>query len=343
MKYINFIFFIFILLTSCKVDPEIKPTLPSEGIKEIIPLGWPQPYYTFKENILTTEKFILGRALFYEPLLSSDNTISCGTCHQQFAAFAQGAHQFSHGVNGLLGTRNSPALQNLTWNTTFLHDGGVNNIEVFPLAPITNTVEMNETLGNIVQKIGQSTKYKNLFIKAYGSDTVTTQRMFKAITQFIGTMYSYNSKYDKVKRGEETFSATEQNGYDLFVQKCASCHTEPLFSDYQYRSNGLSVNTIINDKGREHITNDPSDRYKFKTPTLRNVEVSGPYMHDGRFVTLNQCLDHYASGIISFPTLDPLLNNGISLNPQEKTDIITFLKTLTDQKYLTDKRFSEPN
>lgn len=343
MKNLFLIISVILLATSCSVDPQIKPELPAEGIKEIIPEGWPQPYYRFTDNVLSTEKFKLGRALFYETMLSADNTISCGSCHQQFAAFAHSAHQFSHGINGLVGTRNAPALQNLNWNPSFMHDGGVNHIEVFPPAPITNPVEMAETLPNLVLKISASAKYKDLFRKAYGDDTVTTQRMFKSIAQFMGTMYSYSSKYDQVKHGSANFTASEQSGYNLFVQKCASCHQEPLFSDYKFRNNGLAVNPAIRDSGRAHITRDLADLYKFKTPSLRNIELTGPYMHDGRFMTLSECLNHYISGISNSPTLDPSLNGGISLNTQEKNDIIAFLKTLTDPQFLTDKRYSETN
>lgn len=343
MKNLFLIISVTLLATSCSVDPQIKPELPAEGIKEIIPEGWPQPHYRFTDNVLSTEKFKLGRALFYETMLSADNTISCGSCHQQFAAFAHSAHQFSHGINGLVGTRNAPALQNLNWNPSFMHDGGVNHIEVFPPAPITNPVEMAETLPNLVLKISASAKYQDLFRKAYGDDTVTTQRMFKAIAQFMGTMYSYSSKYDQVKHGAANFTASEQSGYNLFVQKCASCHQEPLFSDYKFRNNGLAVNPAIRDSGRAHITRDLADLYKFKTPSLRNIELTGPYMHDGRFMTLIECLNHYISGISNSPTLDPSLNGGISLNTQEKNDIIAFLKTLTDPQFLTDKRYSETN
>ena len=332
-----------LLASSCSVDPELKPIIPLDGIKEVVPDGWPTPHYNFSQNPITTDRFALGRELFYEPLFSSDNSVSCASCHQQFAAFAHSAHQFSHGINGLLGTRNAPALQNLTWNPSFMHDGGVNNIEVFPPAPITNPVEMNETLSNVVAKISSSAKYKPLFRKAYGDDTVTTQRMFKAIAQFMGTMYSYNSKYDKVKQGSDNFTAQEQSGYSVFTQKCASCHKEPLFSDYEFRNNGLSVNTLINDSGRAHITGNATDRYKFKTPSLRNIEVTAPYMHDGRYQTLNDCLNHYTSSVVNSPTLDPLLSGGIPLNTQEKADIIVFLKTLTDHKFLADQRYSSPN
>lgn len=343
MKHLLIIISLGIFATSCSVDPKIEPVVPAAGITEIIPEGWPQPYYRFSDNALSAEKFTLGRVLFYEPMLSADNTISCGSCHQQFAAFAHSAHEFSHGINGLVGTRNAPALQNLNWNPNFMHDGGVNHIEVFPPAPITNPVEMAETLPNVVAKISASAKYRELFRKAYGSDTVTTQRMFKAIAQFMGTMYSYNSKYDQVKRGSSNFTASEQSGYNLFVQKCSSCHQEPLFSDYKFRNNGLPVNLTIKDSGRAHITRNPADIYKFKTPSLRNIDVTGPYMHDGRYMTLMDCLNHYTTGITSSATLDPSLNNGISMTTQEKTDIIAFLKTLTDVQFLTDKRYSETN
>ncbi|MFO0321369.1 MAG: cytochrome-c peroxidase [Bacteroidota bacterium] len=329
--------------TSCKVDPEIIPIITNDDVKEIIPKGWSTPQYNFANNPLTADGFILGRTLFYDPQLSLDNTISCGSCHQQFAAFSHSGHDVSHGINGLLGTRNAPAIQNINWNTTFMHDGGILNIEVMPLAPITNPVEMNESVNNIISKLSNSEKYRALFTKAYGSDLINSQRIFKSMAQFMGTMYSYNSKYDKVKAGSETFTNQEQAGYNLFVQKCVSCHKEPLFSDYQFRNNGLSVNILYNDSGRAHITGNASDRFKFKTPSLRNIEKSSPYMHDGRFTTLEACLNHYTNGIIVSSTLDPQLIGGIALSNQEKSDIVQFLKTLTDTKFLTDRRFSENN
>lgn len=338
MKKTLSILFISFIAFSCSVDPEIKPIITEDEIKEVVPEGWPTPIYNFSSNPLTADGFTLGRFLFYDPILSSDNTISCGSCHQQFAAFANVGHDLSHGVNGLLGTRNTPAIQNVNWLPAFMHDGGINHIEVMPLGPITNPVEMNETMTNVVAKLSASGKYKQLFTKAYGDDMVNTQRIFKAIAQFMGTMYSYNSKYDKVKSGDESFTPQEQSGYTLFVQKCSSCHKEPLFSDYDYRNNGL---VAYADSGRAHITGNPSDRYKFKTPSLRNIEKTPPYMHDGRFYTLDQCLDHYVSGIVSSPTLDPLLVGGISLSAQDKSDLIAFLKTLTDTKFLTDPRYSE--
>jgi len=341
MKKLLFLIAVSLVVTSCSVDPEIKPEVTKDEIKEIIPNGWPTPYYNFNNNPLSVEKFTLGRYLFYDPILSLDNTISCGSCHQQYVAFAHAGHDVSHGINGLLGKRNAPAIQNVNWLPTFMHDGGILNLEVQPLGPITNPIEMNENIGHVISKLSASAKYKQLFINAYGDDSITSQRMFKAMAQFMGTMYSYNSKYDMVKNGKESFTSQEQSGYTLFSQKCASCHKEPLFSDYEFRNNGLSVNMALNDTGRAHITGNPSDRYKFKTPSLRNIEKTAPYMHDGRFSTLDQCLNHYVSGIVISPTLDPLLNSGIPLTVQEKSDIIAFLKTLTDTKFLTDSRFSE--
>ncbi len=149
--------------TSCSVDPEIKPVIPVDDVKEIIPEGWPVPYYNFSSNPITPNGFILGRTLFYDPILSADNTISCGSCHQQFAAFAHSGHNVSHGINGLLGIRNAPAIQNMNWNPYYMHDGGVLNLELQPAAPIMNPVEMNESLSNVVNKLSNSGKYNQLF------------------------------------------------------------------------------------------------------------------------------------------------------------------------------------
>lgn len=334
------------LLSACKVDPRIYTPLPADNIVEVVPEGWPQPAYTFSVNTLSEDKFVLGRALFYEPMLSKDNTISCASCHQNFVAFANADHKLSHGINELIGTRNSPALFNLNWYPYYMHDGGVNHIESQPIAPITNTVEMGAQIIDVVAKLQASEKYKGLFTKAYGSDSVTTQGMFRAMAQFMGLMYSYNSKYDYFKRGENLvqFNDAETRGYSLFVSKCSSCHTEPLFTDFKFRNNGLKVDAFLNDSGRAHITGLPQDRYKFKTPTLRNIALTGPYMHDGRLSTLEQCLDHYTNGITNLTNLDPLLqNNGLQLSAADKKDIIAFLNTLTDYKFITDKRFADPN
>jgi len=341
--YPSLLFLSVLFLFNCKVDPKIVPVLPSDNIAEVVPDGWPQPNYTFSTNPVSEAGFVLGRALFYETLLSKDNTISCGSCHQLTSAFANTEHKLSHGINDLLGKRNAPGLFNLTWHTSFMHDGGINHIENQPPAPITNTVEMGEEIENVVKKLQASDKYRKLFNDAFGDELVNSQRMFKAITQFQGLIYSYTSKYDEYKAGKAQFSEAEKRGYSLFLAKCSACHKEPLFSDFVIRSNGLPVDPSLNDIGQGLVDNQPGSYYKFKTPSLRNIAKTGPYMHDGRFSTLQQCLNHYTGGITNFTNLDPLLQNGIPMTDGEKADIVEFLLSLTDYRLLSDKRYADPN
>ncbi|MBL7931558.1 MAG: c-type cytochrome [Bacteroidia bacterium] len=333
---------ILLFLVKCKVDPQIIPELPSDNLVEVIPPGWPQPHYTYTNNPLTEDRFILGRALFYEPMLSKNNDISCAFCHKQEEAFSNKSHRVSHNLQGADGNRNAPGMFNLAWHPYYMHDGGVLNLELQPIAPISNPVEMDEDINNIVSKLQASRKYRTLFTSAYGSDSVTSQRILKALAQFTGLMYSYNSKFDQYKRGENNVQLTEEElrGYQLFKANCNACHTEPLFTDFKFRSNGLKAS---NDSGRAHIEALPQNRYKFKTPSLRNVEVTWPYMHDGTYDSLEVCLDHYTMPKKNLVNLDPLLQNPMQLSARDKKDIIAFLKTLTDHKFLGDMRFADPN
>jgi len=332
-----------LLFTSCKKDKD-DTTTPVQDIAFVIPPGFPAPVYQFTDNAVTNERFELGRKLFYDNLLSRDNTVSCGSCHQQPGAFSHIDHKLSHGIDNLNGNRNSPPIFNLAWHSEFFWDGGVNHIEVQPINPIQNPVEMDETLANVIAKLNANAQYKTLFKEAYGSDSITSQKMLRAIAQFMAVLVSADSKYDKFMRGEPggQFDAQELSGLNLFRQKCASCHTEPLFTDLGYRNNGLDT-VFTDDPGRYIITLDPADEGKFKVPSLRNVEVSFPYMHNGSVKNLDKVLDHYISGVKNSPTLDPLLVGGIPLNAQEKSDIIRFLRTLTDNTFLTNPRFSDPN
>lgn len=332
-------------LVSCKDDPKITAPLPVNNLAQVVPQGWPQPKYMFEENLITEDKFILGRFLFYETLLSKDNTVSCGSCHQNFVAFANADHDVSHGIEQRRGIRNSPGIFNLAWHPYFMHDGGANHIEMQPLAPITNTLEMAENINSVIAKLQATQKYRELFKKAYGDEIVNSQRILKTMAQFMGLIGSSNSKYDYYKRKERnvTFSEEELRGYDLFRSHCNSCHTEPLFSDFAFRNNGLAEDPQYKDSGRAHITGLPEDRYRFKTPSLRNVALTYPYMHDGRFATLEECLDHYTSDSKNTVNLDPLLIKPLALSEQDKKDLIAFLNTLTDHTIAADKRFSDPN
>ena len=335
-----------LFVSACKVDPKIADPKGNSGVVEVIPQNWPAPVYNFSANKLSEEKFALGRALFYEPMLSKDNTISCGTCHQLEYAFANADHKVSHGINDLKGVRNAPAIFNVNWHPYFMHDGGINHIEVQPLGPIANPLEMDEDINRVLEKLQGSAKYRQLFKSAYGSDTVDSQRMLKSMAVFMGMMYSYNSKFDKYKRGEDkvTLTAQELRGYTLFRNKCNACHTEPLFSDFAFRSNGLSVDPYLQDSGRAHVKPGIENRYKFKTPSLRNVAKTYPYMHDGRYETLEECLEHYNSKVSNTLNLDPILqNNPITMTSEEMKDIIAFLNTLTDYTFIYDKRFANPN
>lgn len=328
-------------ITACKPDPSFEP-VKNEEIKFEIPKGWPALFYSFQNNTLTADGFELGRALFFDTRLSRDNSVSCGSCHQPFAAFAQLDHDVSHGVDNKLGNRNSPALFNLNWHTSFFWDGGVNHIESQPINPIQNPVEMDEKLERIIAKLETDTKCKTMFRKAFGDSVINSQRIFKALAQFMGMLVSCNSKYDKYVRGEAGGSLTQQEleGLAIYRDKCAACHKEPLFSDFSLRNNGLQPGAA-NDSGRAHITRDTGDLYKFKIPSLRNLKYTPPYMHDGRFQTLEQVLDHYASGIFVTPTLDPLLQNGIQLTPTERANLLAFLNTLNDEAFTKDSRFRE--
>jgi len=321
-------------------DPYNK--IAAKDVVFTIPKGFPKPTYSFTGNKLSPDKFILGRTLFYDPMLSKDGTVSCGTCHQQFAAFAHIDHKLSHGIYGLIGTRNVPPLQNLLWSNTYMWDGGVSSIEFQPINPITNPIEMNESMANVILKLQQNEAYKGLFKKAFNDTIVTADKILKCLTQFTGLMISSNSKYDKYLSDEKVFSPAEKNGLSLFKQKCATCHKEPLFTDHTYKSNGLPVDTVLKDLGRGIITKTKKDNYKFKVPSLRNVEMTYPYMHDGRFRNLKQVLDFYGTINNTNLVADDKIKQIGTLTETDKEDLIAFLKTLTDKTFLYDRRFAEP-
>jgi cytochrome c peroxidase len=333
-----------VAFVSCKKDVAIPQyTQTNNNIEFRVPQGWPSPYYNFVNNQLTNAGFELGKKLFYDTRLSRDNTISCGSCHQAFVAFAHADHDVSHGIDGKLGNRNAPGLFNLNWHTSFMWDGGINHIEIQPLGPINNPVEMDESLNNILVKLKADPYYEQLFQSAFGSNEINSERMFKSMAQFMGAMVSSNSKYDKYIRKEVggEMSSDELAGLALYESKCASCHKAPLFTDFSYRNAGLKP-TAINDSGRAHITRAPEDMYKFKVPSLRNLGYTAPYFHDGRASSLDKVFDQMENGIYDYPTLDPAFKNGIKFTEKERSALKAFLKTLDDETFVKDKRFYEP-
>ncbi len=328
-----------LIISATKGPGPFKPTY----LEFKIPDGWPKPPTNiFAKNRLTEEGFQLGRKLFYDGKLSKDGNFPCASCHQQFAAFANFEHDFSHGFNNSFTQRNAPPLLNLAWMTEFQWDGGVNHIEVQPLSPMTASNEMAESIDSILIKLRKDTAYVRMFKAAFGTTEINSQRMLKALAQFTGSIVSADSKYDKVKRGERTFTNSELNGYNTFKEKCASCHKEPLFTDNSFRNNGLPLNTTLNDYGRMKITHDKNDSLKFKVPTLRNISITYPYMHDGRFFTIGQVIDHYRTGVqINQPNLDSSLKKRLPMTNTEKSNLIYFLFTLTDSALIHNPRFAE--
>lgn len=344
MKIKYLLFFVLPLLWSCSNQDDDYTDVP---INFEVPSNFPPLAYNLQENPVTQKGFELGKKLFYDGRLSSDGTISCGFCHEQQSAFTHHGHTVSQGVDGQSGTRNSPSIQNLGYQTSFMYDGATDHLNLQPIIPITNPVEMNGNFSNIVAMMNGDSQYRKLFAMAFPGKPINTENMLKAMGQFMVMVTSSNSRFDKFRRNEAggILTQEEQEGYALFNQKCSSCHATDLFTDNSFRNNGLAVNAIVNDVGRYRVTLVDEDKYKFKVPSLRNVEKTKPYMHDGRFFTLEAVLDHYSSGMVNSPTLDTSLNSngtiGIPLTNSEKTKIIAFLKTLTDNQYLTDKRFSE--
>lgn len=309
-----------------------------------IPKGWPKPKYDFKKSPLTEEGIALGRQLFYDPILSRNETVSCASCHLSYTAFTHVDHDLSHGIEDRVGTRNSLALMNMAWSSSFMWDGAVNHIEVQALAPISHPSEMDEEIGHVISKLQKVEAYALAFEQAYGDTAITSQRLLKALAQFQLTFVSANSKYDQVMRKEPGISFTEQErrGYELFKTNCSSCHQEPLFTNDGFENNGLPLDTTLWDYGRIKITLDSKDSMKFKVPTLRNVEFSFPYMHDGRFEKLSDVLKHYNRGIVSSPTLAPQLKDGLSLSSNERIDLLAFLLTLTDREFLFNPNLAFP-
>ncbi len=312
-----------------------------------VPSNFPALAYNLETNPLTEKGFELGKKLFYDGRLASDGVVSCGFCHIQEDAFTHHGHTFSHGVGESIGTRNTPSIQNLAFQTTFMWDGATNHLDLQPIIPLTSPIEMDGNFENIISMMKNDSSYKKLFKQAFSNGEINAENMLKALGQFMVMATSSNSRFDKYRRNENggTLSTNELEGYAIFNQKCASCHATDIFTDNSFRNNGLPVNPALNDVGRYRVTELSEDLYKFKVPSLRNIEKTAPYMHDGRFYTLDAVLEHYNNGVVNSETLDSTLNSnstlGIPLTNNEKTKIIAFLKTLTDNQYLTDKRFSE--
>lgn len=352
-----------LMVSSCRRDNDVEP------VCEVSPTATPYnleippffpPMDIPDDNPLTVEGVELGRHLFWEVQLSGDNSISCGTCHMPSSSFSDPA-AVSTGITGAQGDRNAMALVNLGWARDYFWDGRAMTLEDQVFEPIPNPIEMNQSWPAALEKLRNTEKYPLMYEEAFGTADINVDRSTKALAQFLRTMVSANSKFDKWRRGEATLTESEYRGYDLFNREggdpeivqggefgadCFHCHVEAgmQFSDYMPHNNGLD--SVFADLGVGGITGNPLEMGKFKTPTLRNVELSGPYMHDGRFTTLEEVIEHYNSGGLPSPTIDPFMKyteGGLMLNEQSKLDLINFLKTLTDTSFIHNPAFQDPN
>lgn len=317
-----------------------------------VPQGLP-PVESFipEDNPMTVEGVALGRKLFYETMLSGDNTQSCGSCHKQENGFAEPL-QVSVGIDGVSGTRNAMALINMAWNQNgFFWDGRSTTLEVQALEPIRNPIEMNTTWPEVEVKLNADEDYKQLFKEAYNVDYIDSLTVAKAIAQFVRTLISGNSKFDKYYNQQvATLTEQELRGlilYNTEAADCFHCHgLGGLITDNRYRNNGLDTEFSA-DEGRYYVTGDDADKGKFRVPTLRNIELTAPYMHDGRFFTLEQVVDQYSEHVQLSETVDPLMElvgfGGANLSQQDKEDLVAFLKTFTDEDFATNPDFSDPN
>ena len=327
-------------LGSCKKDYERNPDL---LLPQVIPDGFPAPTYRFEDNPITKKGFELGRKLFYDGVLSINGEHPCSSCHQQIAGFGTYQHDRSHGYNNSHTLRNAPVLFNLAWQKYFHWDGAFISLTEEAIQPITSHIEMAGSLQGMIDKLQKDDEYRKMFRDVFQSHIIRPEFVLKALAQFTGYMTSADSKYDRYKKGTATFTTEELSGYQVFQANCATCHPEPLFTDHSFRNIGLPVDHHLNDYGRIMVTGKNEDSLKFKVPTLRNVYISENYMHDGRFNTLAQCINHYRTGVQQGSTLDPLLANGIQLTNIEAADLFSFLRTLTDSTFISDPRFAKPN
>jgi len=326
--------------------------------------GWPKPILVFSSGVNVDAEIALGRVLFYDESLSADGKVSCGSCHTSYTAFAHVDHKLSHGVFDREGRRNAPALMNLAWQSGFMWDGAIQHLELQSMAPIAAHTEMGMSLLDYLNGIKQNPRYQSLFAVAYPNQPISLPLALKAIARFELTFVSDQSRYDSMRRQQISFTQQENKGYALFQKFCAACHAEPLFTRPGYEYNGwadglkgidsMGVGVGVLDRGRALVTGLVADAYHMKIPTLRNVEVSYPYMHNGGFQTLYQVVKNYSgkrlvvrgdgggSGISGDSGEGHRKVVEISLDANERVDLVAFLMTLTDRKFLYSKDFVDP-
>ncbi|MEX1189520.1 MAG: cytochrome c peroxidase [Bacteroidia bacterium] len=345
-------------LASCKKYEAEELNLIGQNEPYILNYGNFPPPDIHEDNLLTKEGVKLGKMLFYEKLLSRDNSISCGSCHKQENAFSD-INRFSVGVDGLIGGRQAMSVVNMAWNSNeYFWDGRATLLRHQSLMPIEDALEMDETLTNVINKLINSSLYPQQFERAFGSKEITEERISLAMEQFMNSIFSNKSKFDAYLSGNAVLSEEEERGRFLYFTEfnpsfpeasgadCQHCHGGANFENDRYMNNGLDTDAEMTDSGREAVTGNPADRGKFKVTTLRNIELTPPYMHDGRFNTLEEVIDHYDRVKLS-ATLDgsfqqQLPSNGLNLSSDDKAALVAFLKTLTDYELISNPEYADP-
>ncbi|WP_440879934.1 cytochrome-c peroxidase [Tenacibaculum sp. C7A-26P2] len=325
--------------TPKKVDLEIPEIFKKKLIAPIIP----------ETNPLTEEGINLGKKLFFDPILSKNNIQSCAGCHNPKNSFSD-IQSLSEGVNGIKGDRNAMPLFNLAWNFSerFTWSGSELSIERQVFSPIRNPKEMHGNWTTIIKKLTTHHEYPNLFLKAFNTTKIDSLLVAKALAQFQRTLISANSKFDNFLEGKTNLSDEELKGFQIFTNEnkgdCFHCHggtQNPLWTDNQFRNNGLD--SEFSDLGLGSVTGDPSDYGKFRTPSLRNLIFTAPYMHDGRFSSIEEVIDHYSEGLKNSETIDPLMKTvnegGVHLTNDEKKNLKAFLLTLTDSSFVNNPNY----
>lgn len=344
---ISFLLMFSFIIICCKKKEEISTYFQTTPYVLELKSGFP-PLEIDEDNPLTQEGVYLGRHLFWDQRLSGGNSMSCATCHNPQKAFAE-AYPLSIGVNGDTSLRNSMVLQNLAWANDFFWDGRVLTLEEQILSTVVKSTEMDENWTDFLNEIKYDTKYNQLFYEAFGTTQPDSMHVAKAIAQFLKTMVSQNSKFDKVMRGEANFTPDENAGYSSFNSfsggDCFHCHGGILGTDFSYKNNGLDEFPI--DSARGLVTGSANDNFKFKVPSIRNIEYSAPYMHDGRFNTIDEIINFYSTGIHgNSPNIDPLIEfssqGGVQLDPQERLELKAFLLTLSDPEFINNPNFTNP-
>lgn len=305
------------------------------------------------DNPQTVEGIALGRKLFFDPILSGDNSQSCADCHAPENAFSD-SDRFSEGIDGNLGPRNSMPLFNLAWNydEKFFWDGRTFSLEKQALEPVINPIEMHGNWITNAQKLKNHSEYPELFNQAFGTTEIDSTLVTKAIAQFQRTLISANSRFDQYLLGTLELTPQELNGFNVFMDEtkgdCFHCHgnaNNPLWTDNDFHNNGLDA--TFTDIGLGKHTGNPADNGKFRTPSLRNLKFTAPYMHDGRFRSLDEVINHYSEGLQNSPTIDPLMKSvfdgGVQLSDSDKADLKAFLLSLTDESFITNSQFQNPN